>query len=75
MKLCTYWWGVHLVATNDNEAEILMNLYKVLKNPLEEEIYEEGKVTLFVFHEREKQLEVDFSYIIEEGNVVLVIVR
>ncbi len=53
MKLFTYWWGVHLVAEDDEEVKLLYEMYRKLENPTNHEdawkdIYEEGVVTLYL---------------------------
>jgi len=73
MKLCTYWWGVHLVADDEDEIVLLRELYKRLQDPSEKAIYEEGEVSLYLHHKDRKHG--DFSYKIKNEDLVLEIER
>lgn len=73
MKLFTYWWGVHLVAEDAEEIVFLMDLYRRLQDPSEKEIYEEGDIRLYLPYK--STIRGDFSYKINDGDVVLEINR
>ena len=74
MKLFTYWWGVHIVAEDDvEEIAFLRDLYRRLQNPSEKESYEEGDIRLYLPYK--STIKGDFSYKIEDGDVVLEINR
>lgn len=71
MKLCTYWWGIHLVSESEEETELLKKLYERLEAG-STHAYEEGDVELYIPYEATHS---DFWTHYTKGETVLEIAR
>ncbi len=47
MKYIADWWGIQLVADNEDDKVLLRKLNEALQNPSIHECYEDGEITLF----------------------------
>jgi hypothetical protein len=71
MKYLADWWGIQLVADNEDEKVLLKELYELLQNPSIKESYEDGDITLFENWDEDRYK----SYHLERGDFVLELQR
>ena len=68
MKYLADWWGIQLVADNDEERLLLTELYVLLQNPSVKESYEDGEIILFGSFDKENRFS---SFNLKRGDFVL----
>ena len=67
MKYIADWWGIQLVADNEDEKLLLRKLNDALQNPSIMETYEDGLITLFESWEGNRFS----SFNVKDGDFVL----
>lgn len=67
MKYIADWWGIQLVADNEDDKVLLRKLNEALQNPSIMETYEDGEITLIESWEGTKFS----SFNIKDGDFVL----
>ena len=71
MKYLADWWGIQLVADNNDERILLTKLHTLLQNPSVKECYEDGDITLFEHWDEDRYK----SFNLERGDFVLELTR